>query len=140
MSDTAVETAAEPKARKQVQTAYKVLSLPTLREKLSPQLRALVNSIDELQVAGEGDNAGLMIVKRAEVFNSWAKAVDSEDGEKVFASYIHQLISFAFIERLGDSGGVARKILSPEERKAKLMNMIAKLSESDRAELLNSVK
>jgi hypothetical protein len=139
MTDTVVETA-EPKARKAVQTTYKVLSLPTLREKLSPQLRALVNAIDQLQTVGTEENAGLMIVKRAEVFSAWAKAVDSEDGEKVFASYIHQLISFAFIERLGDSGGVARKILSPEERKAKLMNMIAKLSESDRAELLNSVK
>ena len=127
----------EPKVRKVVSTSYKVASLPANREKLSPQLRALVNAIDELQVAGED---GSMTVKRSEVFAKWAADVKSEEGEKVFASYIHQLISFAFIERIGEAGGAARKILSPEERKAKLMNMIAKLSEQDRAELLNSVK
>jgi len=136
MSDDTLNTELEPKVRKAVSTAYKVASLPENREKLSPQLRALVNAIDELQVAAED---GSMTVKRSEVFAAWAKAVNSEDGEKVFASYIHQLISFAFIERIGEAG-VARKVLSPEERKAKLMNMISKLSASDRAELLATVK
>src|SRR5713101_3193518 len=100
-NETMTASTAEPKVRKAVSTTYKVLSLPENREKLSPQLRALVNAIDMLQEAGEGENAGFNVVMRKDVFTQWSKDVNSEDGEKVFASYIHQLISFAFIERIG---------------------------------------
>ena len=126
---------ASPKERAKVRTIYIVTTLPANRQKLSPQLRALVASIDECQV----QNAeGKSIVYRDEIFASWSKAIGSESGDKVFASYMHQLLSFAFLERI-EGEHKPRKIVSPEERKSKMKEMLSKLSEADRKEILASL-
>ena len=76
---------------------------------------------------------------RSEIFAKWASAIGSESGDKVFASYMHQLLSFAFLDRVGNGTATPKKVISPLERKEKLMAMLAKLPEADRKELLASM-
>ena len=115
-------------------TAYEVVSLPSQRDRLSPQLRALVDAIDE----NTEEVNGKKTIFRARLFAKWSEKIGSESGDKVFASYMHQMLSFAFLDRIGGTT-VAKKVISPAERKAKLMDMLAKLPEADRKELLASL-
>ena len=75
---------------------YEVVSLPTNKDRLSPQLLALVNTIDFLKT----DVDGKSVIDRDEVYKSWLADIDMTSNDKVFASYIHQLIQFAFLDRL----------------------------------------
>ena len=75
---------------------YEVISLPTNKDRLSPQLLALVNTIDFLKT----DVNGKSVIDRDEVYKSWLADIDMASNDKVFASYIHQLIQFAFLDRL----------------------------------------
>lgn len=75
---------------------YEVVSLPTNKDRLSPQLLALVNTIDFLKT----DVDGKSVIDRDEVYKSWLADIDMTTNDKVFASYIHQLIQFAFLDRL----------------------------------------
>lgn len=135
MNDTdTVVMEAPTKEKKASATSYKVVSLPAVRERLSPQLRALVQAIDDSQREINGEQ----IVLRSEIFAKWASAIGSESGDKVFASYMHQLLSFAFLDRVGGTA-TPKKVISPLERKEKLMAMLAKLPEADRKELLASM-
>jgi len=76
---------------------YEVISLPTNKDRLSPQLLALVNTIDFLRA---DDVNGKSVIDRDEVYKSWLADIDMASNDKVFASYIHQLIQFAFLDRL----------------------------------------
>jgi len=127
---TGAATEKKPKAS----SAYEVVSLPTNRDRLSPQLRALVDAVDETKQ----EIGGKQIVARATLLAAWSAKIGSESGDKVFASYMHQLLSFAFLDRIG-SNAAPKKVISPMERKQKLMDMLAKLPEADRKELLASM-
>ncbi len=122
------------KEKTKAATAYEVVSLPTNRDRLSPQLRALVDVIDESKT----EIGGKQIVARAIILAKWMERIGSESGDKVFASYMHQLLSFAFLDRVGTTS-TPKKVISPMERKQKLMDMLAKLPEADRKELLASM-
>jgi len=128
------EGVAPKKEKNKAATAYEVISLPSNRDRLSPQLRALVDVIDE----SKEEIGGKQIVARAIILAKWTNKVGSESGDKVFASYMHQLLSFAFLDRIGTSA-TPKKVISPMERKQKLMDMLAKLPEADRKELLASM-
>lgn len=142
-SEGAVNTAegvtgtAEKKKKKEktkAATSYEVVSLPPNRDRLSPQLRALVDAVDE----NTEDIGGKKVVFRARILAKWSEKIGSESGDKVFASYMHQLLSFAFLDRIG-TNAAPKKVISPMERKQKLMDMLAKLPEADRKELLASM-
>lgn len=75
---------------------YEVVSLPNNKERLSPQLLALVNTIDFLKA----DVEGKQVIDRDEVYKSWLADIDMTSNDKVFASYIHQLVQFAFLDRM----------------------------------------
>lgn len=122
------------KTEKKSVTSYEVVDLPKNREKLGPQLRALVEAVDETKE----EIGGKQVVFRARLFAKWTDKVGSESGDKVFASYMHQLLSFAFLERIGVAA-TPKKVISPMERKQKLLDMLAKLPEADRKELLASM-
>lgn len=126
--------ASDKKDKKKTATSYEVVSLPPQRDRLSPQLRALVDAIDETTEEINGKK----MVFRARLFAKWSEKVGSESGDKVFASYMHQMLSFAFLDRAGGATQV-KKVISPAERKQKLMDMLAKLPEADRKELLASL-
>lgn len=125
---------AEKKEKKAAATSYEVVSLPSNRDRLSPQLRALVDAIDE----NTEEVGGKKVVFRARLLAKWMEKIGSESGDKVFASYMHQLLSFAFLDRIG-TNATPKKVISPMERKQKLMDMLAKLPEADRKELLASM-
>lgn len=122
------------KEKNKAATSYEVISLPSNRDRLSPQLRALVDAVDE----NTEEIAGKKVIFRARLFAKWSEKVGSESGDKVFASYMHQLLSFAFLDRIG-TNAAPKKVISPIERKQKLMDMLAKLPEADRKELLASM-
>lgn len=130
-----VDANAAPAKEKKSATSYEVVSLPSNRDRLSPQLRALVDTIDTCTQ----DINGKKIVFRAEIFTKWTLAIGSESGDKVFASYMHQLLSFAFLDRVDAGTSKPKKVISPMERKQKLLDMLAKLPEADRKELLASM-
>ncbi len=119
------------KEKAKAATSYEVISLPTQRDRLSPQLRGLVDAIDECTE----DIEGKKIVYRARLLDKWKSKVGSESGDKVFASYMHQMLSFAFLDRVGTTT-TPKKIISPMERKQKLLGMLSQLPEADRLELL----
>lgn len=109
---------------------YKVIALPSTT-KLSPQLLSLVTTLDFLKEEINGD----MIVDRDKVYKCWLDEIAMEDNEKVFASYIHQLIQFAFIERLD-----VKPKKTVEERKQMLMKQLSLMSKEDKAEMLASLE
>ncbi len=96
---------------KTVEITYKVNSLPNNREKLSPQINALIQAIEKCQK----DN----FVKRAEVFDAWSKMTSSTDNDKVFASHIHDLIQYDFLDK-------TTKVVDPKVNLAKLMKTMTK--------------
>jgi hypothetical protein len=75
---------------------YEVVSLPSNIDRLSPQLKALVNTISFLSE----DQDGKKVIDRDKVYTSWLEDIGMEANDKVFASYIHQLIQFAFLDRM----------------------------------------
>lgn len=75
---------------------YEVVSLPSNRERLSPQLLALVNTIEFHRQEIDGKS----VIDRDEIYKSWMADLDGQSNDKVFASYIHQLIQFAFLDRM----------------------------------------
>lgn len=120
-----------PKVKSAIVTLYKVEeSIATIPlDRLSPQVKALVEAITSTQANEKGE------VNRAEVFATWKETTKSESGEKVFASYIHQLISFGFISKT-ESVAKSRKVVSSAEKVSKLAATLGKLSEADKAALL----
>lgn len=75
---------------------YEVVSLPVNRDRLSPQLSKLVNTIEFLKEEIDGKS----IIDRDKVYQLWLEDIGMESNDKVFASYIHQLIQFAFLDRM----------------------------------------
>lgn len=125
-----VVTPKEKKTRNVQDRTYKVVSLPTDRERLPPQLKALVTVIEDAAKDGAP-------VSRKAALAAWIAACGSKAAESVFTSYIHALISFAFMDKIPVvAAGTEKKILSAEERKAKLLDMISKLPDADKKELL----
>jgi len=107
------------KKSKKVDITYKVNTLPSNRQKLSPQIQALVEAI-ELSVNEDG------IVKRQDVLDNWSKLTKSEDNLKVFASHIHDLIQYDLLDKM-------TSVIDP---KTKIKSMLDKMSDSDKAELI----
>jgi len=101
---------------------YEVISLPTNKDRLSPQLLALVNTIDFLK----SDVDGKSVIDRDEVYKSWLADIDMESNDKVFASYIHQLIQFAFLDRLNVKEKKEPTIDELKKMIAKQMALLAK--------------
>jgi len=131
MNDDSEVTEIAPKAKASIVTLYKVEdSINTInKDRLSPQVAALVESILEASRNEKGE------VTRSEVFAAWQEKTKSDSGEKVFASYIHQLISYSFISRT-ETDKAARKVVTSAEKVSKLAATLSKLSEADKAALL----
>jgi hypothetical protein len=111
---------------------YEVISLPTNKERLSPQLLALVNTIDFLKE----DVDGKSVIDRDQVYKSWLADLDMESNDKVFASYIHQLIQFAFLDRMNVK---PKKEQTVEELKKMIAKQMKLLEQAEKAaELMDS--
>lgn len=110
---------------------YEVISLPTNKERLSPQLLSLVNNIDfhKEEVDGKG------IIDRDLLYKSWLEDINSEDNDKVFASYIHQLIQFAFLDRMN-----VKPKKTVKEKKAMLTKQLSLMSKAELQEVIDSMK
>lgn len=106
---------------------YEVISLPMNRQRLSPQLLALVETIEE-QMNFDIDNP-TTVIDRDDVYKSWLSKIDMAENDKVFASYIHQLISFAFIDRLNVK---PKKEQTVEELKAMIAKQMKLLKQAEK--------
>ncbi len=115
--------------------SYEVVSLPSNREKLSPQLKALVNTIEFLKE----DVDGKFFVDRDKVYQSWLDDIDMTNNDKVFASYIHQLIQFAFIDRV-EVERKAKKVHTVDELKAMIEKQIKMLKIAEKAAELTAIE
>jgi hypothetical protein len=115
--------------------SYEVVSLPSNREKLSPQLKALVNTIDFLKE----DVDGKFFVDRDKVYQSWLDDIDMTNNDKVFASYIHQLVQFAFIDRV-EVERKAKKVHTVDELKAMIEKQIKMLKIAEKAAELTAIE
>lgn len=104
---------------------YEVISLPTNKDRLSPQLLALVNTIDFLK----SDIDGKSVIDRDEVYKSWLADIDMASNDKVFASYIHQLIQFAFLDRMNVK---PKKEQTVEELKAMIAKQMLLLKKAEK--------
>ena len=102
---------------------YEIVSLPS-KEKLSPQLKALISSIEFLSEEADGKT----IIDRDKLYKSWLADINMEANEKVFASYIHQLITFAFIDRMNIK---PKKALSVDELKKMIAKQMALLAKAE---------
>ncbi len=109
---------------------YEVISLPSNRDRLSPQLLSLVNSIEFLTVEINGKK----VVERDELYKLWLSEINSDDNDKVFASYIHQLIQFAFLDRMD-----VKPPKTVEQQKAMLMKQMSLMSKEDRQAIIDSM-
>lgn len=108
---------------------YKINSLPSNKEKLSPQLQKLVETIDFCQVD--------KVINRDEVYKMWLVEINSESNDKVFASYIHQLIQFDFIDRIDSKPKVEMTI---EQKRTLFMKQMKLMTAEERQALLDSCK
>ncbi|HEY8780155.1 MAG TPA: hypothetical protein VIM16_00935 [Mucilaginibacter sp.] len=115
--------------------SYEVVSLPSNREKLSPQLKALVNTIEFLKE----DVDGKFFVDRDKVYQSWLDDIDMTNNDKVFASYIHQLVQFAFIDRV-EVERKAKKVHTVDELKAMIEKQIKMLKIAEKAAELTAIE
>lgn len=106
---------------------YEVVSLPSNRQKLAPQLQVLVETIEEQM------DKTTRIVSRDDVYKSWIEKLKLESNDKVFASYIHQLVSFAFLDRLNVKAKKEPTVAELKEMIAKQMQL---LKEAEKAEEL----
>jgi hypothetical protein len=110
---------------------YEVVSLPSNRERLSPQLLALVTTIDFLKEEIDGKQ----VIDRDKVYLSWLADIEMETNDKVFASYIHQLIQFAFLDRMNVK---PKKEQTVEELKKMIEKQMKLLKQAEKtAELLD---
>lgn len=111
---------------------YEVISLPSNRERLAPQLLALVNTIE----FHRQDVDGKSVIDRDEVYKSWLADIDMTTNDKVFASYIHQLIQFAFLDRMNVK---PKKEQTVEELKKMIAKQMQLLKQAEKtAELLDA--
>ncbi len=106
---------------------YEVVSLPSNKDRLSPQLLALVNTIDFLKE----DVDGKQVIDRDKVYQSWLEDIEMENNDKVFASYIHQLIQFAFLDRMNVK---PKKEQTVDELKKMIEKQMKLLKEAEKAE------
>lgn len=111
---------------------YEVVSLPTNKDRLSPQLLALVNTIDFLKE----DIDGKSVIDRDKVYQSWLEDIQMETNDKVFASYIHQLIQFAFLDRMNVK---PKKEHSVEELKKMIEKQMKLLKQAEKDEAMTEV-
>lgn len=105
---------------------YEVVSLPSNRDRLSPQLLSLVTTIEFLSEEQDGKK----VIDRDKVYLSWLEEINMTSNDKVFASYIHQLVQFAFLDRMNIK---EKKVQSVDELKkmiAKQMQLL-KLAEAE---------
>jgi len=109
---------------------YEVVSLPTNKDRLSPQLLSLVNTIDFLKEETEGK----IFVDRDKVYKSWLEDINMESNDKVFSSYIHQLIQFGFMDRLN-----VKPKKTIDEKKVMLMKQLSLMSKDDRESILKGL-
>jgi len=105
---------------------YEVVSLPSNRERLAPQLHVLVATIEEQM-------SNSRIVSRDDVYKAWIEKLNLESNDKVFASYIHQLVQFAFLDRLNVK---PKKESSVAELKQMIEKQMLLLKEAEKAEEL----
>ena len=103
---------------------YEVVSLPSNRDRLSPQLLKLVETIDFLKEEIEGKQ----VIDRDKVYSSWLEEIGMEANDKVFASYIHQLIQFAFLDRMSVK---EKKPKTVEELKKMIAKQMKLLKEAE---------
>jgi hypothetical protein len=92
--------------------------------RLGNQVRVLVETIQFLQVEGK--------VERDEVYKLWLSDTGKTDNEKVYASYIHDLIQYGFLDKVGD----AKKVIEP---KAEIARLMRSMSNEQRAEILKAL-
>ncbi len=109
---------------------YEVISLPSNRDRLSPQLLSLVNSIEFMAVEINGKR----IIERELLYKTWLAEIEMDDNDKVFASYIHQLIQFAFLDRMD-----VKPPKTVEQQKAMLMKQMSLMSKEDRQAIIDSM-
>lgn len=109
---------------------YEVVSLPTNRDRLSPQLQKLVESIEFLVEETDGKRT----VDRDKLYKLWLSEIGLDDNDKVFASYIHQLIQFAFLDRMN-----VKPPKTIEQQKTMLMKQLAMMSKEDRQAIVDSL-
>jgi hypothetical protein len=110
---------------KNLQVTYTVNNLPSVdnRQKLSPQLTFLCQAIDKVK---SKENVAV----RSEIFKAWSDLCKSTDNTKVFASHIHHFIAFGFIGKM-----TIAKVVTKEQ----VLALIAKLTETEKAELLTNI-
>lgn len=111
---------------------YEVVSLPTNKDRLSPQLLALVTTIDFLKE----DIDGKSVIDRDKVYQSWLSDINMESNDKVFASYIHQLIQFAFLDRMNVK---PKKEQTVEELKKMIEKQMKLLKQAEKDEELTLI-
>ena len=104
---------------------YEVVSLPTNLDRLSPQLLKLVETIQFLKDEVDGK----FIIDRDKVYSSWLEEINMESNDKVFASYIHQLIQFAFLDRMNVKPKKEHSVEELKKMIAKQMQLL-KLAEA----------
>lgn len=105
---------------------YEVVSLPSNLDRLSPQLKALVTTIDFLKEGIDGKS----VIDRDKVYQSWLSDLGLETNDKVFASYIHQLIQFAFLDRMNVKPKKEHTVDELKKMIAKQMQML-KIAEAN---------
>lgn len=91
-------------------------------DKLGNQVRVLVETIQFLQVERQVD--------RDEVYKLWLQDTGKEQNEKVFASYIHDLIQYGFLDRVD----VVSK--NPVNALVTAKKAVNKMTDEEKAELI----
>lgn len=89
--------------------------------RLGNQVRVLVETIQFLQVDRKVD--------RDEVYKLWLVDINKTENEKVFASYIHDLIQYGFIDKMNDNK-------QPVNQLSTAKKAVSKMSDEEKAELI----
>lgn len=88
--------------------------------RLGNQIRVLVETIQFLQIEDRVD--------RDEVYKCWLQDIGKTDNEKVFASYIHDLIQFGFLDKQEQKAPVSALVQAKKS--------VSKMTDEEKAELI----
>ena len=105
---------------------YKINHFNFDKNKLTNQMKELVNTFEELSQFDEDCQE----VNRDELYENWLIKIGKEENSKVFASYVHQLCQFSFIERIESD---KKKV----DKKEQLKRMLSKMTKEELEEILS---
>ena len=90
-------------------------------DRLGNQVRVLVETIQFLQIDRK--------VERDEVYKVWLVDTNKTENEKVFASYIHDLIQYGFIDKMESNK-------QPVNQLSTAKKAVSKMTDEEKAELI----